>query len=128
MRFLLDAHVSDQVSEYLAERGHEVFLVRDRLLPGSADILIVADAHALGAVVVTWNRKHFRPLISREAGRARSEFPNAGLLSFTRCRMDDAVRLLDRYIENIEFEHERRQRMDDARVIIEISHNGMMMF
>ena len=98
------------------------------MLPGSADMLIVADAHALGAVVVTWNRKHFRPLISREGGRPRSDFPQAGLLSFTRCRMVDAVRLLDQYIENIEFEHERRQRMDDLRVIVEISHSGMMMF
>jgi hypothetical protein len=67
-------------------------------------MLIVADAHALGAVVVTWNRKHFRPLISREGGRPRSDFPQAGLLSFTRCRMDE------------------------LRVIVEISHSGMMMF
>jgi hypothetical protein len=128
MRFLLDVHVSDEIAEYLAERGHEVFLARDRLLPGAADVLVVADADSLEAVVVTWNRKHFRPLINREPGRVSREFTRAGLLSFARCRMADAIRLLDRYIENIEFEHERRQRMDDTRVIVEISHNGMMMF
>jgi len=50
------------------------------------------------------------------------------LTSSTRCRISDAVRLLDRYIDNIEFEHARRQRLDDTRVIVEISHNGMMMY
>lgn len=128
MRFLLDVHVSGEVAEYLAERGHKVFLAHERLLPGAADVLVVADAHSLGAIVITWNRKHYRPLITREAGRASTDFRNAGLMSFTRCRVGDAVRLLDRHIDNIEFEHERRQRLDDTRVIVEISHNGMMMF
>lgn len=107
MRFVLDAHVGSTLRRFLLDGGHEVHDVREELVAGAQDPEIVAFAHQLDAVIITWNRKHFRPLISRDAVRRTTDFPHAGLIT-CRCRPADAVRLFEQYLPIIEFEHQRR--------------------
>lgn len=127
IRFLLDENVPRSVARFLEDRGHEDLLVRDQLTPGVEDPIIVAYAHQIGAVVITLNRKHFKPLISRQPSPLTAEFVKASLLAF-HCRAASTVPLLERFIDLIEFEHQRRQGTDDTRVIVEISHNGAMIY
>ncbi len=121
MRFLLDEHVPNSVARFLETKQVEVLLVRERSLPGTPDPVVVADANQLGAIIVTRNRKHFGPLISRDDAKRAREFPNAGLISF-RCRLDMWVPMLDKYWDHILLEHAKRQANDDKRLIIEIDH------
>ncbi len=127
IRFLIDENVPRSVARFLEDRGHEVLLVRDQLTPGVEDPIIVAYAHQIGAIVITLNRKHFKPLISRQPNPLTAEFVRAGLLAL-HCRAASAVPLLKHSIDFVEFEHRRRQGSDDARVIVEISHNGVMIY
>ena len=127
MRFLVDEHVSNAIMECLRNRGHDVFSVRNRLPPGTPDPAIVADADQLGAVIVTWNRKHFAPLIRRDDPAKSAAAPNAGLLSFD-CKPAQAVQLLERHVRHIEFASMDRQDQDDRRLIVEVSHRGLMIF
>lgn len=127
MRFLLDENVTSSVATFLRERGHEVFLVREQLTPDVEDPIIVAHAHQIQAIIITWNRKHFKPLISRQTSPITAEFTDAGLIAL-KCRFDLAVPLLEQFIDNIEFEYQKRQRMADTRVIVELGHNGLMTY
>jgi predicted nuclease of predicted toxin-antitoxin system len=119
IRFVIDAHVKNALRQFLVDSGHEVHSVRDELMPGALDPEIAAFAHQLGAVIITWNRKHFRPLISREHARRTTDFANAGLIS-CQCRPDDAVSLFAEHLPVIEFQYQRRQAMDDKRLIVEL--------
>ena len=62
MLLLIDENVPDQVAAIYRARGHEVLLVRDLFPAGTADEVIARRANDLGAVVVTWNYRHFRAL------------------------------------------------------------------
>lgn len=121
MRFLLDAHVPRTVAEFLRSNGHEVFLVRERSLPETPDQVIVADANQLEAIVITRNRKDFRPLITRDDAKRAQQYPTASLISF-KCRLEMWIPMLEEYMDLITLEHERRQRTADPRIIIEIDH------
>jgi hypothetical protein len=121
MRFLLDAHVQNIVGDFLQSKGHEVYFVSQRSPPKTPDPVVVADANQLGAIVITRNRKHFSPLISRDDARRSDENPHAGLISF-RCRLDMWIPMLEMYWDHIVLEYEKRQLEDDHRIIIEIDH------
>lgn len=83
--------------------------------------MVVADADQLGAIVVTRNRRHFSPLITRDNSKAARRFPNASLISF-RCRLDTWIPMLDQYLPLIQLEYSRRMDTDDPRLIVEIDH------
>jgi vacuolar-type H+-ATPase subunit C/Vma6 len=71
VRFIVDEDVPKSAADFLRERNHDVTLVLDVLLPGSADYLIARWAHENLATVVTCNVRHFRTFKTRPAyGRA----------------------------------------------------------
>ena len=108
MRSLIDEHVPNAVASSLRDHGHEGFSVRHRMPLGTPDPVIVTDANQLGAIIITWNRKHFAPLISRENREKELAAPNAGLLSFDR-KPAQAVTLLERHIRYVEFAYQDPQ-------------------
>ncbi|HSH78800.1 MAG TPA: DUF5615 family PIN-like protein [Herpetosiphonaceae bacterium] len=123
MLLLIDEHVPDSITNLFRERGHEVRLVRDSGLKGEADHLIVKAANALGAIVVTFNHRHFASLIARRpTTREGVRYPNAGRISF-RCQEVVALQRLREFIDDIELEHAVMQGRGDSRVIISISDN-----
>jgi hypothetical protein len=125
MRFLLDEHAPNVLAEFLADRGHEVYFARERVPAGAHDRLIVAAANQLGAIVITWNFKHFRRLITRDNPQTLREFPDAGLISVI-CRSQRAVLLFEKWIRRIEIDYELRQTDDDRRVIVEIRETALI--
>jgi predicted nuclease of predicted toxin-antitoxin system len=64
MRLLIDENVQDSIAQFLRERGHEVYLVREVLLRGEPDPVVAQLADSFGMVVVTWD-KGFRELAKR---------------------------------------------------------------
>jgi predicted nuclease of predicted toxin-antitoxin system len=123
MRFLLDAHWTNELADYLRAGGHDVYRVQDRSLPSTPDPLIVADANQLRAIIITRNRKHFRPLVLRDDPHGLVTYPDVGLIT---CRfpLTEAVRLFERFLPLIEFEHQQRQVQNDKRIIVELDfHN-----
>lgn len=127
MRFLLDAHVPRSVATFLENRDHECHHVQDELPPRTEDPAIVAHAHQLEAVIITINRKHFTPLVTRDSNRNTREFPNAGLITM-RCRADAIVPLLTKHIRDVEAIYTVRRGDDDPRVIAQITHNWIMFY
>lgn len=113
--------VDPAVGGFLTTQGHAVYEVRHILPPATTDPIVVANANELRAVIITWNRKHFRPLIDRNHGARRDAAPHVGLIS-VQCRMSEAVDLFDRNLRRIVFEFEERQRDPvDQRLIVEMS-------
>ncbi|MCO5177963.1 MAG: DUF5615 family PIN-like protein [Thermomicrobiales bacterium] len=127
IRFLLDENIRTSVRLFLQQRGHEAIRVQDHLTPGTEDPIVVAYAHQIDAVVVTRNRKHFHPLIHRDPNALTADFMNAGLLTF-QCSESAMIPLLKQHIDLIEFEYERRRKQDDKRIIIRVSHDGLMIY
>ena len=124
MRFIIDHNAPDSVAAFLRARGHEVFLVREILMPDAPDPVIAAMGDDLEAIVVTWNHKDFKALASRMPTGTRATFRRLGRISL-RCRAPRAVQRLEVAIDYIEFEYARRQRLRDRRLIIEISDTSV---
>jgi hypothetical protein len=124
VRFLLDAHWTTELEEFLRAGGHDVYRVQDRALPGTPDPLIVADANQLRAIIVTRNRKHFRPLVLRDDPGGLATYPDVGLIA---CRfpLAGAVRLFERFLPLIEFEYRQRQAQADRRIIVELDYHNV---
>jgi len=122
-----DEHMPTSAYEFLKDRGHDTHRVRDELPLRTEDPAIVAHAHQLKAVILTINRKHFKPLVTRDPNRNTQEFPDAGLISM-KCRADAIVLLMTKHIRDIEAIHAVRQNDDDPRVIAEIDHNGIKFY
>jgi predicted nuclease of predicted toxin-antitoxin system len=119
MRFITDHNVSDSVGDWLGLRGHEVYRVRDLLLPDSSDLVIAAMGDELEAIVITWNRD-FRVISQRLPTGTRSRFRRLGRISLS-CNAPGAVKRLEAVWDYIEFEYQRRQRLGDKRLIIDIN-------
>lgn len=126
LRFLLDAMVAREVHTFLVSQGHEVYDVRDYVLPGTKDRTIVAVANELGAIIVTWNRKHYRQLVHRDDQYSREEFPYAGLLALT-VPPSEAISHLASWMPYIEVAYGLRQHEDDSRFIAELTVNGLQL-
>lgn len=119
IHFLLDENVPEAVAEFLRNRGHSVVWSRSVVPLESPDILVIREADRIGAVVVTSNRKHFHPIIHREAPGVSPRFLRAGLLSF-KCNYANAVARLALLISRIEAEYTELQGEEDQRLIFEI--------
>lgn len=76
MRILLDAHVSgSRIGDALRAEGHEVLaLDEDAELGALADGEVLALAAAEGRILITFDQRHFAPLLREwaEAGRTHA--------------------------------------------------------
>lgn len=122
MRLLIDEDVPQSVADFFRDRGHEVILVRDVLLPGTPDAAIAAIGDEIEAIVVTWNHRDFQRLASRVPMGARQRFRRLGRISF-RCRQSRGRVRVGQVIESIEFEYEQSMKQRDTRLIMEIGDN-----
>jgi len=115
MFLLIDENVPESVADVFRQHGHEVRYTRDELAAGAPDPLIAASGDAVGAIVVTWNRKHFKKL----ATRASKRFPRLGLITFT-CSEVDGAKRLETVIRVVEEEFERSLEREDSRLMLDI--------
>lgn len=119
MLLLIDENVPDLVTALYRERGHTILLVRDRFPPRTPDHIITDLADELRAVIVTWNHKHFRALISRKAPGGLYRYARLGLISYEIPEPQGVLRTRD-YIDLIEHEHRHCHGRDNRRVVIHI--------
>jgi predicted nuclease of predicted toxin-antitoxin system len=122
MRLLIDENVPDSVSEFLASRGHEVELVRERFGQMTPDQYIAWVGDSLSVIVVTID-KDFRQMVSRIPHATQRRFRRLGRISL-RVRESQALGRVREFIEEIEAEHARVEARRDRRLIIEITQTG----
>jgi predicted nuclease of predicted toxin-antitoxin system len=122
MRLLIDENAPDSVSEFFRERGHEVVLVREILPRGTADQIVALVGDEMSAVVVTWNHKDFKRLVSRIPEGGRQRFRNLGRITF-RCSEARGRQRLEELIEWVEFEYAQAQKSPDKRMMLEIGES-----
>jgi predicted nuclease of predicted toxin-antitoxin system len=121
MRLLIDENVPNSVTEFFRERGHVVCLVREVLLPGTADAVIAQVAAMEDMIVVTWNTRDFRPLADRAPAGTKAKIRRFGLICF-KCAENLGLERLRRVIRQIELEHSLIQEEGEGRrLIVEIS-------
>jgi predicted nuclease of predicted toxin-antitoxin system len=103
MRLLVDENVQDSVAEFLRSRGHEVYLVREVLAPGTPDSALSKLGESLELIVVTWDRD-LRALAKRAPRGERQKYRRLGRISL-RCSQARALSRIQQVIESIEFEY-----------------------
>jgi predicted nuclease of predicted toxin-antitoxin system len=111
MRFFIDQNVPDSVARFLAARGYEVILLRERIPTDSPDTLVAAVAEANSAVLVTFD-PDFKGL-ARRIGVGRSRFRKLSLIRFEKCRESKAAARIEGAFSLIE--HEWKVGSGDAR-------------
>ncbi len=119
MLLLIDENTPDSVARFFRERGHQVTLVRDILPRGTPDQIVALVGDELHAVVVTWNHKDFKRLVSRIPEGGRRRFRNLGRITF-RCSEAHGRQRLEELIEWVEFEYVQAQKSPDKRMMLEI--------
>jgi predicted nuclease of predicted toxin-antitoxin system len=122
MLLLIDENVPASVASVFASRGHEVKYVRDLLPAGTPDPVISTIGDRLSAIVVTWDRD-FEKLVKRVPEGNRTRFRRLGRISF-RCNEAKGVRLLEQWIEMIEFHYATALAKGDARMLVQIQESG----
>jgi predicted nuclease of predicted toxin-antitoxin system len=122
MRLLIDENVPDSVAAFFRDRGHEINLVREVLLPGMPDPLVALAADTYSMIVVTWNKRDFDKLVKRVPAGNRNKFRRAGMICFS-CSEPLGVKRLEKVIRLIELEYELVQAEKDHRLIAYISTN-----
>ncbi len=127
MLLLIDENVPASVSGFYASRGHDVQYVRDLPAAGAADPVIATTGNILGAVVVTWNHKHFKALVSRFPGGNRQRLRNLGRITYT-CPEPFGLRRTAALIESIEFEYAQVRKMADKRLMFEVGTTTFRVF
>ena len=123
MLLLIDENVPASVASLFKDRGHDVMLVADLFPAGSPDPVIAAIADRMGAIVVTWDRD-FEQLVRRVPAGNRAQFRRLGRISF-RCNEARGRRLLERWIDMVEFHYERAREQPDFRMIVQIQESGV---
>jgi len=124
MRLLIDECVPKDVSEFLSAQKHEVLYVVEELAPKSPDPVVVqfADHHRL--ICVTWNRRHFRSLISRRPHNNNLRFRYAGMIAFE-CSEPRGRERITRCHNLIVFAHDQRQHEQDKRLIVDVTEEWL---
>lgn len=122
MSLLIDENVPASVAEFFAARGHAVKFVRDILPAGTPDPVVATIGDKLSAIVVTWDRD-FDKLVSRVPSGNRTAFRRLGRISF-RCNEVEGKRLLEKWIDMIEFHYKRSLSDSDFRMIVQIQPSG----
>lgn len=83
MRLLIDENVPDSTAKAFEALGHETIYVRDEN-SRAPDQAVARIAELRGAIVVTWNIRHFRPILRQRLGITRRSAQQMGLIGF-RC-------------------------------------------
>jgi hypothetical protein len=125
MLLLFDECTNKRLVEIFVSRGHEVVFAVDLVAASSPDIVVARTADNMGAIVVTWNYKHFKPLFHRGGGSP--EFPRMGLIGF-RCPQIDGPRHLMERIHLIEAAYAHTQSTQGRRLHVMIAHNHFECF
>lgn len=125
MLLLIDENVPDSSTAFLRERGHDVRLVREMLPRGAPDQIVALVGDQLGAVIVTWNHKHFQSLAPRAPHGTHQRFRRLGRISFL-CKETRGRRRMEQFFELIEFEYTLAQRRHDPRLIVEVTENALV--
>ena len=118
--FLVDENVPESVAEFLRGRGHTVYHVRDLCLAGSPDPIIAAAGDRLDAVVVTWNHRDFKKIVSRIPPKGQATLRKLGRVTF-RCDEAQGRRRAETVIDVIEDEHRRAQQRGDKRLMLQVT-------
>ena len=87
MRLLIDENVPDSTAKAFEARGHETIYVRDDN-SRARDQAVARIAELRGAIVVTWNVRHFRPILRKRLGTTRRSAQQMGLIGF---RCDESI-------------------------------------
>jgi hypothetical protein len=120
MLLLIDENVPASVADFFRERGHDVWLITETMLPGVPDPVIAKLGDRHSAIVVTWNAKDFKRLAARIPPENYQRFRHLGRINF-RCREPRGRRRAEELIEMIEFHHAFAQRQPDKRLLIDIT-------
>ena len=122
MLLLVDENVPLSVTEFLRERGHDVRLVLDILLPGTPDPVIATIGDQMSALVVSWD-KDFDALVSRIPKGNQNRFRRLGRISL-RGNETRGRQTLEKWIELVEFHYMQGLRDPNYRMIVSVSENG----
>ncbi len=89
MRLLIDENVPDSTAKAFEDLGHETIYVRDHNARARArDQAVARIAELRGAIVITWNVRHFRPILRQRLGITRRSAQQMGLIGF---RCDESI-------------------------------------
>jgi len=120
MRFFIDQNVPDSVGVFLAGRGFETILLRERIPKESPDTLVAAVAETNSAILVTFD-SDFKALVSRIAiGHRR--FTRLSLIRFEKCRESLASKRIEAAFTLIEHEWAIGNGERDRRMFIVITN------
>jgi predicted nuclease of predicted toxin-antitoxin system len=121
MRLLVDENVQNSVAEFFRSRGHEVYLVREVLVPATSDKALSQLGDLMGLIVVTWDRD-LRTLAKRAPRGERQKYRRLGRISL-RCNQSRVLSRIQQVIESIEFEHQQSLKQKDRRLFVEITES-----
>lgn len=123
MLLLIDENVPDSVAVFFRERGHDVSLVRDLFPTRTPDQVIAVAGDKEHAIVVTWNHKDFKKLVTRIPIGERQRFRHLGRINF-RCNEAHGRKRAEDLIDWIEFEYAQVLKQRDKRLMIEIGETS----
>ena len=103
LRFFIDQCVPDSVAKALADAGHEVLLLREKIAPDSPDPLVCAVAEANDAILVSHDSEMKQ--LARRRGGGQLRFRKLSLVHLT-CREAKAAIRITQAMSLIEHEWE----------------------
>ncbi|WP_443018093.1 DUF5615 family PIN-like protein [Sphingomonas sp. 37zxx] len=118
MTFLADECVTESVSQFLEERGHEVIRAKQKIPEGTQDPIVAKVAEDLSAILLT-DDADFNTVASRRPNGQRRRFRKLSRVHLA-CKHSQAIHRIAAAITLIEFEYEIAQERDDKRMIIEL--------
>jgi hypothetical protein len=117
---ITDEDVPDEMGEFLSGRGYAVKLARDHFGTETPDHVIAQAASNEGALVYTFNRRHFRGLAARRRKDGSLRYPQMSVVSFDLSRPEGLARLRA-LIADVEAVYQTRVMERGARMIAVIS-------
>lgn len=136
MLLLIDEDVPEDVAQLLKDRGHDVLYAR-LLTPSEPDTVVAKLASERRAVIVTFNTRDYRRLVSRRPLEAdgpsgwvtnRGSFPHAGRITFYKCHQLKGLQRLRQTIEVIECEFNRLQTQTDKRLVVDVEEGHLRIY
>jgi hypothetical protein len=119
MDLLIDECVPVSVARVFARRGHKIFDVARELGRRAPDEAVVETADEHNLILITWNYRDFKKLISRRPPGNKLLHRYAGLISFI-CDEARGAQRAEQVIESIEFEYQQCLKRRDKRLIVAV--------
>ncbi len=120
LKFFIDQCVPDSAGRALADEGHEVVFLREKIATSTPDPLVAAVAEANDAILVSLDAD-FRQL-ARRYGVARRRFRNLSLIKLS-CRESRAADRLREAMTLIYHEWQYLGAQRDRRLFLDIGDN-----